>query len=336
MTVMWVAETGERYHTFCQRKKTKSQDAEAEQRRQQDRQRQDVLLSEGSATGYGNPNQMVGSTEQSPLLSRRMSPGSETASVDIHEQHCDRYEVVDLVGFYLGPVHKTLYQIALMALMYIGLLAYSQVFCGALAELLWGSKNSPVQGLTQFVFGCMVVPLSCFELDEQIGIQALMAIVRFIAIFIMVFGSLLALFLDDSHVVNSLRDSEKKHGPPYWAPSEPSRCQMSYTICLSGFGVAFSTSLFSQLFQHSVPGLLRPLRDQPTKHKKIPVRQLYLCILAVLFAFRFSLFLTHPLYTIMLEENSWSFFAHNYILLLSSWHVCCFFLWCKHSFVGES
>ena len=29
----------------------------------------------------------------------------------------------------------------------------------------------------------------------------------------------------------------------------------------AGFGLAFSTTLFSQLFQHSVPGLVRPLAD---------------------------------------------------------------------------
>jgi hypothetical protein len=40
---------------------------------------------------------------------------------------------------------------------------------------------------------------------------------------------------------------------------------MSYTWDFTGFGVVFSTALFSQLFQHSVPGLIRPLppADRP-------------------------------------------------------------------------
>ena len=58
-----------------------------------------------------------------------------------------------------------------------------------------------------------------------------------------------------------------KH-PPYFAPSEPEGCRMSYGICVGGFGIAFSTALFSQLFQHSVPGLLRPLKLQQQQQRR--------------------------------------------------------------------
>jgi hypothetical protein len=174
-----------------------------------------------------------------------------------------RYEVIDLVDFYLGRFQKLLYQISLMALMYIGLLAYSQVFCGAIAAVLFGTSDGAWAGIPQLVFGMMVIPLSCMELDEQVEIQALMAMARFVAIFIIAFGSILALCIDDSV-------SNRSHAP-YWAPPEPEGCIMSYTSCFSGFGVAFSTCLFSQLFQHSVPGLLRPLKGQPEKLPHVPV-----------------------------------------------------------------
>ena len=170
---------------------------------------------------------------------------------------------------------------ALMALMYIGLLAYTQVFCGAIAELVWGNNDgTPPTAIPQLLFAAMVIPLSCIELDEQITVQSIMAYLRFLAIFIMVFGSILALCLDDSHIdKDNKNDSAVVHGPPYWAPTEPDR--MSYTLCFSGFGVAFSTSLFSQLFQHSIPGLLRPLKDRPNKMKKVPVciYTMLLCLL---------------------------------------------------------
>ncbi len=117
-------------------------------------------------------------------------------------------------------------------------------------------------GIPQIIFGAIVIPLSCTELEEQIGIQAIMASVRFVAIFIIAFGSLMALFLDDSN-------SSREH-PPYFAHPRPDDCKMSYTSCFSGFSVAFSTFVFAQLFQHSVPGLLRPLRDQSTKIKRVP------------------------------------------------------------------
>ena len=149
--------------------------------------------------------------------------------------------------------------------MYIGLLAYSQVFCGALGALIWGATvpESAWTVIPQITFGLMVIPLSCMELDEQVAIQSIMAHVRFVAIFVMVLGSMVALSIDGSK-------SNSTH-PPYWALDEPDGCQMSYTACYSGFGVAFSTSLFSQLFQHSIPGLLRPLKEQPQKLSKVPV-----------------------------------------------------------------
>jgi len=43
---------------------------------------------------------------------------------------------------------------------------------------------------------------------------------------------------------------------------------MSYSFAFSGFGVMFSTALFSQLFQHSVPGLIRPLPEY--QKRKVP------------------------------------------------------------------
>jgi hypothetical protein len=100
----------------------------------------------------------------------------------------------------------------------------------------------------------------------QVSIQAFMATARFVAIFAIVFGSLCALFLDDSY-------SERVH-PPFFASADSDNDNMSYTACFSGFGVAFSASLFSQLFQHSIPGLLRPLKAQPDKLPAVPVREL--------------------------------------------------------------
>jgi hypothetical protein len=78
-----------------------------------------------------------------------------------------RYEVIDLVEFYLGRFQKYLYQAALMALMYIGLLAYSQVFCGAIGAVFWTNHEGSWIGVPQLVFGLMVIPLSCMELEEQ-------------------------------------------------------------------------------------------------------------------------------------------------------------------------
>lgn len=193
------------------------------------------------------------------------SPTEETSLVEHPAAHVDatgglRYEVIDLVQFYLGRFQKMIYQISLMALMYIGLLAYSQVFCGAIsAAFPW---HGGLKGLPQLIFGFMVIPLSCMDLEEQLVIQSLMAAVRFVAIAVVVFGSVFALFADPSH--------SERESPPFFAVTDESNCDMSYTVCFQGFGVAFSTCMFSQLFQHSIPGLLRPLNDQPEQLRKAP------------------------------------------------------------------
>lgn len=237
MTVLWVAESGARLEVLSNQVSS-----------------QEVPQSESS---------------EGTALVPKPTATTTTASSDRPDINVEQYEVIDLVSYYLGHIHKVLYQVSLMALMYVGLLAYTQVFCGSIATLLWGpgghTNSVGILGLPQVVFGSMVVPLSCCDLDEQVAIQSLMASVRFVALFIMIGGSTMALMLDGSH-------SNRTH-PPYFAPAVPLDCQMSYTACFSGFGVAFSTALFSQLFQHSVPGLLRPLRDQPSKIKQAPVRR---------------------------------------------------------------
>eukprot|EP00547_Thalassionema_nitzschioides_P006765 CAMPEP_0194222362 /NCGR_PEP_ID=MMETSP0156-20130528/32762_1 /TAXON_ID=33649 /ORGANISM="Thalassionema nitzschioides, Strain L26-B" /LENGTH=271 /DNA_ID=CAMNT_0038953125 /DNA_START=182 /DNA_END=994 /DNA_ORIENTATION=- len=160
LTVMWVAETGDRYE--------KAQD------------RENAL------------------TESSKLLSM-----SERTCLE------PRYEVLDLVNYYLGPIHKIIYQFSLVFLMFVGLLAYTQVFCGSIAALFWVNGNAP-PGLSQVIFGAIVLPLSCMELDEQVSIQSLMAAARFFAIFVMVAGSIMALLVDDSP------ERTASNHPPYW------------------------------------------------------------------------------------------------------------------------
>lgn len=236
MTVLWVAESGERLQVL------EKEDSKLEMQQQSE-------PSEGT------------------LLMPTSSTSATTTTRDRPQVDAERYEVIDLVSYYLGPAHKILYQISLMALMYVGLLAYTQVFCGSIATLLWGpgghTNDIGIVGLPQLVFGIMVIPLSCCDLEEQVAIQSIMASIRFVALGIMILGSTMALLLDDDNNAN------RTH-PPYFAPPQPDDCQMSYTACFSGFGVAFSTALFSQLFQHSVPGLLRPLQDQPSKIKQTP------------------------------------------------------------------
>jgi hypothetical protein len=88
-----------------------------------------------------------------------------------------------------------------------------------------------------------------------------MAKVQFVALFAIILGSV-AGFMDP---MCSNRDR-----PPFLAPGDSDN--RSYTARFSGFGVAFSACLFSQLFHHSIPGLLRPLRKRLGTLTDVPVR----------------------------------------------------------------
>lgn len=72
-----------------------------------------------------------------------------------------------------------------------------------------------------------------------------MAVVRFFSLAIMMFGALFSIYKD-----------------PFDGESESSRPPFLSDVAIadpSGLGLMFSTALFSQLFQHSVPGLMHPL-----------------------------------------------------------------------------
>ena len=136
----------------------------------------------------------------------------------------------------------------------MGLLAYSQVFANSIQSTL---PLVVPRWCLALLFALLVLPLSLVDLESQITVQAAMAVARFVAIFIMIIGSLYALWSDP------LDNLSPSASPPYLAPPAPGK--MSYTWDFTGFGVVFSTALFSQLFQHSVPGLIRPLppADRP-------------------------------------------------------------------------
>mmetsp|Transcript_4879 Transcript_4879/g.8675 ORF Transcript_4879/g.8675 Transcript_4879/m.8675 type:complete len:556 (-) Transcript_4879:276-1943(-) len=151
-------------------------------------------------------------------------------------------EITELSRMFLGGPGRTAYQAALVGLMYVGLLAYAQVFSQTLAAQL---MHGVPKFLLAVIFSVIVVPLSCAELREQINVQVAMSLLRFAAIFIIVFGAMYGIYKDP------IDNGSTTIAPPYIA-------EVKY-VDPSGFGLMFSTVLFSQLFQHSVPGLIHPL-----------------------------------------------------------------------------
>lgn len=159
-------------------------------------------------------------------------------------------EVTQLCATFLGRTGAAMYQISLLGLMYGGLVGYSQVFVNSFLSQVthiggWALSSAHAA----IVFACIVVPLSCSDLTEQIHVQLAMSVVRFAALAIMIFSALYAIFTDP--VDSGASADVKASSPPYISAFS--------LVNLGGFGVMFSTGVFSQLFQHSVPGLLAPL-----------------------------------------------------------------------------
>ena len=97
-------------------------------------------------------------------------------------------------------------------------------------------------------FALAVVPLSCLNLEEQVKGQVIMSVLRFLSLTTLFFGMLVAIYVPSS-----------AHEPAF-----PQSGRDMPLVDASGFGLMLSTGVFSQLFQHSVPGLVRPLS---TEHK---------------------------------------------------------------------
>lgn len=175
-------------------------------------------------------------------------------SFEIQESSGMEPEIVDLTLAFLGPSGKTLYLVNLIFLSFVGLLAYAQIFIQTITIQLYVPSI-----LSSLLFGCIVVPLSCLDLHEQIDIQVCMFVMRCIVIIIMIMGIVAAIFVDpydndniDIIVVDSASNSGIKFPYPYL--SQDISC-----ADYAGFGVMFSTAIFAQLFQQSIPGLIRPL-----------------------------------------------------------------------------
>ncbi|GAB9467257.1 Transmembrane protein [Globisporangium polare] len=174
-------------------------------------------------------------------------------------------EVTQLCDRFLGKVGSRLYQLSLLGLMYGGLLGYSQVFVNSFLTQVTSIGGVEITSLhAAGVFAVIVIPLSCSDLTEQIHVQLLMSIVRFGALLIMIASASYAMYADpyDSGMTASGSATAEASKAPYIS---------DYKLAdLSGFGVMFSTGVFSQLFQHSVPGLLAPLgRENQSKSHAI-------------------------------------------------------------------
>ena len=240
-TVLWIAEAS---HTSTQIRNFES--LEKEKRFSNDI-RNKILI--GGSKNYSS----VLSDEEDSQSPKHFSQGIIRRNSHIIRNQHDP-EVTELVLLFLGEYWSSIYQISLILLTSIGSLAYTQIFVSTFIFQLFPSCSVLLPIL---IFSSVVVPLSCMEISEQIFVQILMSGLRFLSLAILLVGIIIALFVDfaDSQVASLITNNDDFRSPispPYLNPNVP---LFQYT----GFGLMFTTAIFSQLFQHSVPGLVRPL-----------------------------------------------------------------------------
>jgi amino acid permease len=194
-------------------------------------------------------NPSMGKTKARTNRSRNMS--EDSAASGGWQDHTDDFEVTDLVSAFLGANGSAVYQVSLITLTFIGLIAYCQVFVISFSSQVY--PDCPTY-IPIAIFGIIVIPLSCFDLADQVFVQVAMSLLRFVTLGALFAGLLFAIFFDEKDSSPTKVDNN----PPYITDDAP-------LFDIGGIGLMVSTAIFSQLFQHSVPGLIRPL---PTGDQK--------------------------------------------------------------------
>jgi hypothetical protein len=143
----------------------------------------EAQAAKGVVLGSGSSSETQLASKGREFIDRKRRELSEIAKQKkngslIHDGSIEM-EVTDLVSEYIGPYGKFCYQCSLMMLTYVGLLAYTQVFNSSFASQVWPAAPQYVAPL---LFGIIVVPLSCFDLAEQVTVQVVMSLLRFLSL----------------------------------------------------------------------------------------------------------------------------------------------------------
>lgn len=190
-----------------------------------------------------------------------------------------------MLGIFIGNWAKVGYIFLICVYMYIACWSYSSVFASSMTSVVPIPKLSyglncdiysdfmPLNCEYAYIiymalFAAIVVPIGCMDLTEQVIIQAILCIFRFVAVGIMFITTIVAMYYEPYSPKEGLE-------PPY----------LSYKTLFNfaGFGTLYPTVVFAQLLHHSVPGLIQPVNEK--KH----VRKMFF----------FGILTTFGLYTLL-------------------------------------
>jgi amino acid permease len=155
----------------------------------------------------------------------------------------ERFEVSDLLSLFVGQASERVFIILISLYTYGTLWSYCAVFSKAMATTF--PLGDGVDSVTAylFFFACIVIPLTCLEVTEQVYVQVFLAFCRLAVCILMVGTALIALFRhDDSgdHVE-----------------------QLTHTLVnFKGLHIILPCATFAYIFTHNVPVIAEPVRDK--------------------------------------------------------------------------
>ena len=154
-----------------------------------------------------------------------------------------KFEVTELCSIFLGSYGKRMYTFCITIYLYCTLLAYSTVFANAFASHFNIGEASYHIYLT--LFACMVIPLSCMELSEQILIQVTLTFGRFLMFFFMIITVSYAFLFQNTPFQNI---------SPLHGNFEDFHIDQLYIV--------LPVIVYANIFHHSIPALSHPVENK--------------------------------------------------------------------------
>ena len=186
-----------------------------------------------------------------------------------------KFEMNALCRVFLGKPGLRVFTLFLSLYMCGTLWAYTSVFSSAMARAFPIFSVDGNGGLDKFfhldatdgaspeslnyvfyaiIFGCIVVPLSCLELDEQVPLQVFLTGCRFVMFFLMIGTSQAC--ADDlasiSEITAGTNDSTQ------YVPTDDEIGNFRW----GGVAKTLPILIFANIFHHSIPGLTHPAADK--------------------------------------------------------------------------
>lgn len=169
--------------------------------------------------------------------------------------------------------------------------AYGTVFSNALSSHI-PIPDAPSYFIYLILFGCIVVPISCMELKEQIVIQVILAFGRVLMVLCMVFSIILSVIWGNEDDFGHLHKTSELH-----------------VLNSHGLHHLLPVAVFAHIFHHSIPSISEPVIEKKS------LASIFYVTLGCCFIAYSSIALTVSLFfgddTLSSSNLNWTEYGHN-------------------------